>query len=134
MKRRDFMILAVVLVASLALYLLRPQAAEDPSSPSYLRVAIAGQAEELIPLTEEREIRIEQENGDYNVVQIFPGGFRVIEANCNNQDCLHQGEVTVGNIGGRALANEIICLPHKLVLSLVAGEESEKETILVLEP
>ena len=78
-------------------------------------------------LTEDRILRIEQDNGDYNVVHIFAGGFEVIEANCYNQDCIHQGEVTVGNIGGRVLANEIICLPHKLVLSLVTKEEAAQE-------
>jgi hypothetical protein len=127
MKRRDFIILAVVLVASLTLYLLRPQAIEDDAAAVYLRISIAGRTQELIPLTEEREIRIEQENGDINIVQIFPGGFRVTEANCPHQDCIRQGEVTVDNIGSRALANEIICLPHKLVLSLVTKEEAAQE-------
>ncbi|MFH1513026.1 MAG: NusG domain II-containing protein [Bacillota bacterium] len=123
MKRRDFIILAVVLVASVTLYLLRPRAIQGESAAAYLRVSIAGQDGELIPLNEDREIRIEQENGDYNIVRIFSGGFCVTEANCYNHDCIHQGEVTVDNIGERALANEIICLPHKLVLSLVTQEE-----------
>ena len=130
MKRRDFLILAIVLVVSLALFLLRPHAIQAPAAPLYLRISIAGQTQELIPLTEEREIRLEQENGDYNIVQIFNGGFRVIESNCFNQDCIHQGEVTADNIGGRALGNEVICLPHKLVLSLV----TEDETLLELTP
>jgi len=130
MKRRDIIILVIVLVASLTLYLLRPKAIEDPSAVAYLRISIAGQTQELIPLTEEREIRIEQNNGDYNVIQVFEGGFRMIESNCYNQDCILQGEVTVDNIGSRALANEIICLPHQLVLSLV----TEDETVLELEP
>lgn len=127
MKRRDFIILAIVLVASLTLYLLRPRTIGDDAEAVYLRVSIAGQTQELVPLTEDREIRIEQENGDYNIVHIYPGGFRVTEANCYNQDCLHQGEVTVDNIGGRALANEVICLPHKLVLSLITGDEAAQE-------
>lgn len=128
MKRRDIIILAIVLVASLTLYLLRPKAVDDPSAAVYMRVSIAGQMQELIPLTEEREIRIEQENGDYNVVRIFPGGFEVIESNCYNQDCIHQGEVTADNVAGRMLANEIICLPHKLVLSLETADETVPET------
>ncbi len=128
MKRRDIIILAIVLVASLTLYLLRPKSVDDAATTPYLRISIAGQTQELIPLTEEREIRIEQDNGDYNVVHIFAGGFEVTEANCYNQDCIHQGEVTVDNIEGRALANEIICLPHKLVLSLVTGDETVLET------
>ena len=127
MKRRDFIILAIVLVASLTLYLLRPQAIEDQTATAYLQISIAGEIQELVPLTEEREIRIELDNGDYNVVQIFAGGFYVSEANCYNQDCVHQGEVTVDNIGSRALANEIICLPHKLVLSLVTQDEAAQE-------
>ena len=127
MKRRDIIILAIVLVASLTLYLLRPKAVDDPAATAYLQISIAGQTQELIPLTEDREIRIEQENGDYNVVHILPGGFEVIEANCYNQDCIHQGAVTVDNIGNRVLANEIICLPHKLVLSLVTGDETVPE-------
>lgn len=126
MKRRDIIILAIVLVASLTLYLLRPKSVNDNATP-YLRIAVAGQAQELIPLTEDREIRVEQENGDYNIVHVFAGGFEVIEANCYNQDCIHQGEVTVDNIAGRSLANEVICLPHKLVLSLVTEDESVPE-------
>ncbi|MBN1776678.1 MAG: NusG domain II-containing protein [Clostridiales bacterium] len=130
MKRRDIIILAIVLVASLTLYLLRPKAIEDSAAAVYLRISIAGQTQELIPLTEERAIRIEQENGDYNIIQIFKGGFRMLESNCRNQDCIRQGDVTADNIGGRALANEIICLPHQLVLSLV----TEDETVLELDP
>jgi hypothetical protein len=128
MKRRDFMILVIALVASLTLFLLRPQAIKDPTATAYLRISLAGQTKELIPLTEDREIRIDQENGDYNIAQIFPGGFRMLEANCYNQDCIHQGEVTLDNIGSRALSNEVICLPHKLVLSLITREEAAQET------
>ena len=123
MKRRDLLILAIVLVASLTLFLLRPKATRDRSATAYLHISVPGQTDEWIPLTEEREIRIEQPNGDYNIVQIFQGGFKVIEANCHNQDCIKQGAVTLDNIGNRALANEVICLPHKLVLSLETGDD-----------
>ncbi|MBE0601706.1 MAG: NusG domain II-containing protein [Firmicutes bacterium] len=127
MKRRDIIILAVVLIASLTLFLLRPKSVDDPSAATYMRISIAGQEQELIPLAEDRDIRIEQENGDYNIVHVFAGGFEVSEANCYNQDCIHQGEVTVDNMAGRALSNEVICLPHKLVLSLVTGDGAEPE-------
>ena len=48
MKRRDFIILAIILVASLAVWLLRPGTSEDDGI-AYLRVSIAGQTQELIP-------------------------------------------------------------------------------------
>lgn len=127
MKRRDFIILAIVLVASLVLFLLRPQALQSDTETAYLHISVQGQEDQWIPLTEDKEIRIEQDDGDYNVVQIFPGGFRMLESNCSNQDCVKQGDVTVDNIGDRVLGNEIICLPHKLVLSLVSEEEALAE-------
>ncbi len=127
MKRRDYIILAIVLVASLALFLLRPQTKNDGNADSYLRITVAGQTEQIVALNEERDIRIEQENGDYNIIHIYPGGFRVIEANCYNQDCIHQGDVTTANIASRLLMNEVICLPHKLVLSLISAEEAQQE-------
>jgi hypothetical protein len=128
MKRRDYIVLAIVLVASLVLFLLRPHASNDSNTDAYLRISLAGQADQYVALNEERDIRIEQENGDYNIIHIYPDGFRVIEANCYNQDCIHQGEVTTANIESRLLLNEIICLPHRLVLSLVTAEEAQQET------
>ncbi len=127
MKRRDTIILAIVLIASLALFLLRPRSIQNGDDGAYLKITIAGQTEQVVALNEERDIRVEQENGDYNIVHIYPGGFRVIEANCYNQDCIHQGDVTEDNLASRLLMNEVICLPHKLVLSLVSAEEARQE-------
>ena len=44
------------------------------------------------------------------------------ESNCTNQDCILQGDVTVDNVGSRVLANEVICLPHRVVLELVTAD------------
>lgn len=123
MKRRDWLIVAIVLVASLTLLLLRPKADTTATTTAYLRIAAPGQSFDLVPLTADQEIVIEQTDGSHNVVEVFQGGFRMKEANCSNQDCIHQGDVTLENMNTRALANEIICLPHKVVLELVTGDE-----------
>jgi len=127
MKRRDWIILAVVLVISLTLFLLRPTSDTTDTSTAYLRITAPDQTFELIPLTETREIVIDQEDGSHNVVEIFPGGFRMKESNCKNQDCVLQGDVTVDNVAGRVLANEVICLPHRVVLELVTQEDAATE-------
>jgi len=119
-KRRDWLIIGIVLLVSLALFLLRPTAVTGGTA--YLKITVPGQTYDLIPLTETREIVIEQEDGCRNVVEIFPGGFRMVESNCANQDCILQGDVTTDNVGSRALANQIICLPHRLVLELVTAD------------
>lgn len=52
-----------------------------------------------------------------NVVQVKDGAVAVIEADCPNLDCVHQGAVS-------GVGQQIVCLPHKLVVSVeeVGGE------------
>ena len=128
MKRRDWFILAAVLVVSALLFLLRPTADTATGAVAYLRITAPDQEFALVPLDSNREIVIEQPDGERNVVQVFNGGFRMKEANCNNQDCVHQGDVTVDNIAGRVLANQIICLPHQVVLELVTADGTAPDT------
>lgn len=127
MKRRDWLILAVVLAVSLTLLLLRPKADPAGTDPLYLRITAPDQQFELVPLTADQDIVIEQADGSRNVVTVFPGGFRMKESNCANQDCILQGEVTSANMASRPLANQIICLPHKVILELVTGDEQTLE-------
>lgn len=127
MKRRDWLILGIVLAVSLAIFLLRPRADTTGTATAYLRISAPGLQFDLVPLTENREIAIDQDDGSHNVVEIFPGGFRMKESNCDHQDCILQGDVTLANIDSRPLANQIICLPHQVVLELVTGEEQTLE-------
>jgi hypothetical protein len=46
------------------------------------------------------------------------------ESSCPNQDCVHQGAVTVDNADARPLLNQIICLPNRVVLEMVNPGES----------
>ena len=127
MKRRDWWIIAAVLAISLVLLLLRPRADTTANTTAYLRITVPGQTFELVPLTQDQEIVIDQADGSHNIVAVFQGGFRMKESNCTNQDCILQGDVTLTNMETRALANEVICLPHKVVLELVTGDETSLE-------
>lgn len=126
MKRKDWLIIGLVLALSLTLYLLRPKGATEGNA-SYLRISAPGQTFDLVPLSGEQEIVITQDDGSRNVVQVFEGGFRMKESNCHNQDCILQGDVTLANIATRPLANQVICLPHQVVLELVTDESQTQE-------
>ena len=126
MKRRDRLILTAVLLASLALFLLRPQAAQEDAQ-AMLRITVAGEVYQTVPLTQEQEIVIDQDDGSHNVIRVFQDGFVMAESNCTNQDCVLQGEVTTHNMATRPLANQIICLPHRVVLELVSEDEQALE-------
>ena len=128
MKRRDWVIIGAVVVVSLLLLLLRQGAVPSTTGALYLRVSAPDQAFDLVPLTGSSEVVIDQADGSHNVVEVFQDGFRMKESNCTNQDCVHQGDVTLQNIASRPLANQIICLPHKVVLELVTASGSAPGT------
>ena len=89
-----------------------------------------GESVGFLPLPEKgtatRVISREQPDGTAwrNVIVLTPEGFRVTEANCEGQDCIGQGEVTLENMRDRALWNMVICAPHRLSLSLMTPEEA----------
>ncbi len=52
--------------------------------------------------------RISDENGGYNVVEIYGGEVFISEADCPDQTCVKMGKLDSGL--------PIVCLPHKLVV------------------
>lgn len=68
-----------------------------------------------LPL-EENRVKIPCENG-YNVITVSEHGVWMEEADCPDQICVRQGEIS------RSMES-IICLPHKLTVRLVVeGDE-----------
>ncbi len=68
------------------------------------------------PLHTDREVLIETENGGENILQIADGHVKIISANCPNLDCVHHKEITLHH-------ESIICLPHKIVVTIYAPED-----------
>lgn len=52
-----------------------------------------------------------------NTIEVHAGKVRVIEADCPNQDCVEQGWVSESG-------QQIICLPHKLVVTVTDEDAS----------
>ena len=96
----------------------------------YVLVQTAGQSGWL-PLPDREEdsytypIRQMTQDGRIveNRVRLTPEGMYMESADCENQDCVHQGMVTLENRKTRALMNYILCLPHQLSLALYTPEE-----------
>lgn len=132
MKRNDVMILLALLAVGAILYFVSGRGLPGRTGAgdgAKLTIAVPGRETQTVPLTESRELVIEQENGERNVVVIFPGGFYMKESTCRNQDCVGQGEVTLDNMGKRLLYNQVICLPNRVVLELQSGADEPAETL-----
>ena len=106
------------------------QITEDDPSSGYVLVRLQDSAG-LLPLPQEGEysktIRQVMADGSemVNVVHVTPEGFRMEKSDCEGQDCVGEGEVTMANREERILGNAVICLPHRLTLYLITREEAE---------
>lgn len=108
-----------------------PEAAATPEATAtpdlsqvkaFLVVTVGDKTYQPIPLTEEGYYRLR--HGDcINIVHVTPTSIDMHEANCDNQDCVEQGEVTLENKGTRILGNMIICLPNQVTLQLYSRDE-----------
>lgn len=89
---------------------------------AFLVVTVGDKTYQPIPLTEEGYYRFH--HGDcINIVHVTPTSIDMHEANCDNQDCVEQGEVTLENKDTRILGNRIICLPNQVTLQLYSRDE-----------
>lgn len=146
LKRRDLWIILAVAVAGLALFavsrLIKPgvalsdrkplaltaetggAAGELPEADSYLRIKQGQDYYSLVPLLGPDEIIITQAGGWENVIRIDKDSVKMHSANCPNQDCVRQGEMTLSNINVRVFQKWITCLPHQLSLELLTRDEA----------
>lgn len=89
---------------------------------AFLVVTVGDKTYQPIPLTEEGYYRLRHDDC-INIVHVTPTSIDMHEANCENQDCVEQGEVTLENKDTRILGNMIICLPNQVTLQLYSRDE-----------
>lgn len=73
-------------------------------------------------LDEDLELKIKTEYG-YNTLIIKDNSAYISEANCRDHICISQK--TISNFG-----ETIVCLPHKLVVEIKGGENSEFDAVV----
>ena len=87
-------------------------------------MTVSGTTYAPLALTSEGDFTIRQEaTGAENVVHVTPDSITMKSANCDNQDCVLQGTVTLDTKDDRVLGSMIICLPHQVTLELYSAEE-----------
>ena len=97
---------------------------EEYPAESYLIVKTAGGVYLPIPLNSDNAFTVKQSDGSENTVHIGKNSFYMESSNCENQNCVEQGEVTLENRDTRILLNTVVCLPHRLSLELLSAEEA----------
>ncbi len=68
------------------------------------------------PLDTDAEIRLESENGGYNILVIKDGKADITAASCPDKICVNQHAIS--NTG-----EVIVCMPNKTVIEIIGGEQ-----------
>ncbi len=120
-KRNDLIFAAaVVIVAVLILFGYNWGVKKEGI---YVRVMVDGKVYGEYPLNEERRVQIEYEGQDWENELVIDGKkASVVSADCPDGLCIRQKAIS-------KTGESIICLPHKLVITITGGGEAEYDGI-----
>lgn len=121
MKRlkADVIILAFILTAALAAYVIPALLQSDEAG--MISVYQDGVLLYQYSLEEEQTITVSSPEG-YNLLLIGESEVRVTDADCPDQLCIRQRAIS-------RKGESIICLPHRLVIQIDSGKESELDAV-----
>ena len=116
MKRKtlknDIVLIAALLLVALAAWgLLRLTRARGAEAV----VTVDGAAVAALPLSEDAVLTVGEGQGFSNVIEVSGGRVRVRDADCPDRLCVRTGWVSRDG-------ESIVCLPHKLVVTVRGGE------------
>lgn len=112
-RRTDFVLIGILAALSLLLLAVPALSYVRPKSPALL-IRVDGEEYGTYPLSQDRTIEI----GSGNVCRIKDGQAKMVSADCPDKICMQQSAIDEN--GGT-----IVCLPNKVVLSVVNAIEPE---------
>ena len=119
MKKNDLILIAAALVISIGLILgMQIYKKFATEGDAYVLVTIDGEEYARFSLSEDYFETISFFDGEYNLLQIKDGEVEMIEASCPDQICVRHSNI-------KYTGESIVCLPHKLVVEIINGEEAE---------
>ena len=120
-KRRMNIIITIGIVVACVVVLVFQQLSASSSDAAVAVVTDGDGTVYELPLDQDAELTVTTSLGT-NVVQVQDGRVRVLEADCPNQDCVEMGFIS-------SSGQQIICLPHELVVEISDGTDSESDVI-----
>ena len=119
LKRNDMIMMGIVLLIaliSLGFFFL------NKKEGSAVIITVDGEIYQQTELDQNNTIKIKQDNGDYNEVIIEDGYVWMTDADCPDKLCVKHNKIHYDY-------ETIVCLPHKVVVEIVCGEENTVDII-----
>ena len=111
-KKHDIILICLIMLVAVCMILLLKLLAR---SGAYVVVYEDGVKTAEYSLSEDGRYTIETDAG-VNVIVVSGGAAHMESADCPDLLCVHMGEI-------ESQGENIICLPHKLVIQIEGGEE-----------
>lgn len=112
--RRDLLLLCGICLSALVLYALTLLFQSDGV---YLAVFRDGEEVARYPLDTDVSFRLDSGDGGYNLVRIENGTVDMTEASCPDRICVRHRPIAKAG-------QTIICLPNRIILKIVGGEQA----------
>lgn len=112
MKKTDLILALAAILAAVGIWLFYSAGAEKGLTAV---VTVDGEVRAELFLEENETATIETEWG-YNIVHTENGQAFVTEADCRDQICVEHKKI-------EKTGETIVCLPHKMVVEIIGGEE-----------
>ena len=113
--RNDIILGLAVIILAAGIWLATELLKEDGS---FAVVTVNGSETARYSLSEDAEIRLESENGGFNVLVIKNGKADITEASCPDHVCVDQRAIS-------RTGEAITCLPNKTVITVDGEEEAD---------
>ena len=110
-KLNLILVVVIAVVACAGLLATRLMGANTDADTATVVIRDGAQNVYELPLGQDVSKTVTTDLGT-NVIEIKDGRVRVEEADCPNQDCVHQGWID-------AAGQQLVCLPHKLTVDIV---------------
>lgn len=116
MKKRDWLLgVAIILVAVVMYIAMNAMQSDDGMA---VKITLDGKEYGTYSLEEDREIKIKTDNGNNKVV-INNKSVEMKEADCPDKYCVKQGKIN-------KTRQNIVCLPHKIVVEIISADSSKQ--------
>ena len=114
--RYDLLLIVGALIVAGVFWLMTRPGGEG----AFAVVSVDGEEQGRYALSE--DISVTFGDADYNILQIADGMAAIVEANCGDHTCVRTGRIS-------REGETIVCLPHKLTVTVVGGEAGEFDAV-----
>ena len=120
-RLRNDIILILLLIAIPAAIIVYNGIKNKDSIPAVASITVDGEIVARVTLSEDTEFRVETAIG-YNDIVIRDGSVYVAGADCPDLTCVKHTEIS-------RTGEQIVCLPHRLVVEILQGREEEVDSV-----